>query len=203
MPSTLSRLYYVAISLCLLGLSGCASTPSGKSTETTAPVTWEQRQQQLMTIRNWTLAGAISIRTEADATSASLNWQQQGNHYQIRLFGPLGAGQIQLKGTPHQATLIMQKETVSAASPEQLFLQQTGWYMPVTNLLYWVRGIPSPYSVANVTQDESKRAHTIIQDGWTIRYDRFRTIKGQDFPTKIQLSSGEIQIRLVINRWQI
>jgi outer membrane lipoprotein LolB len=193
---------YAFISLGLIGLISCASIPAS-APPADQTLTWEERQQQLSRLTHWSLNGAMSIRSAGEATSASINWQQQNNNYQIRLFGPLGAGQIQLTGTPTGATLIMQQDTVSASSPEQLFLQQTGWYMPVTNLLYWVRGIPAPYSAARVERDEYGRARIITQDGWTVRYERFTAVKGNDLPTKIQLSSDDRQIRFVVNRWRI
>ena len=46
-------------------------------------------------IGSWDLSGALAAKNQNKAWTASLNWLQQGqNHYQIRLFGPLGSGTV-------------------------------------------------------------------------------------------------------------
>src|SRR5258706_16084370 len=85
------------LSLLTLFLSGCASTPS--PTRPAVTPTWEKRQVLLEKIKNWHIKGAIALRSSHENGSATLNWQQNGPNYSISLFGPFGAGSVQIHGT--------------------------------------------------------------------------------------------------------
>lgn len=178
-------------------------TPSSKVVDDES-VTWEQREQRLQQINHWTNRGAISVRTPDTSGSASINWQQTANHYNIRIFGPLGAGQIRLDGDPEQVTLTTAKgKQFSAPIAEELLAEQTGWYLPISNLHYWIRGLPAP-GIASETQfDSSQRLQMLSQQGWNIQYLNYRTVNGIDLPRRINMSNGIIHVKFVINQWRI
>lgn len=202
----LVKLLFITVSF--IAISHCTtitpSVTSSKAAPADTSITWEQREQRLQQINHWTSQGAISVRTPDTSGSASINWEQTPNHYHIRIFGPLGAGQIKLDGSPEQVTMTTSKgEQFRAATAEQLLAEQTGWYLPISSLNYWIRGLPAPGIVTQKQLDSSQRLQTLSQQGWTIQYLDYRNVRGIDLPRRISLSNGTVNAKLVINRWRI
>jgi outer membrane lipoprotein LolB len=197
----------LGITLSIL-LAGCSTTTAPMSAvgDNTVAMSWPQRQQQLQQLTAWQLQGAIGITQAKQRWSASVNWQQQNaNNYALRLFGPFGAGAVQLTGNANQVILrsSSQPQPLTASSPEALIQQQTGWDLPVSNLYYWVRGLPIP--AAAITQQQFDAAHRLIelqQAGWDVQYISYANIQGIDLPYKIVLSNNNFNIKLVIKQWQ-
>lgn len=194
--------YIIHLALLCLLLTACTTITSKKAPVQYLP--WDERQQQLIQVKKWTIRGKVSMQAPQDSGTASVNWQQTGNQYHIRLFGPIGAGQLQLSGDPHQVSMTTAKrETVTAATPEQLLHQYAGWDMPVSNLHYWIRGLPNPQQDGTIQLDTYEHLQSLQQQGWTIHYQQYTSVKGIDLPTKIDLSKDQVKIRIVISKWEI
>lgn len=177
--------FYCLIIL-LFFLSGCVSQAS-------------QNHQHYNQSSYWMASGAIAARTSQQSWSAFLQWKQYGNNYQISLFGPLGTQSATLYGSPNYVRLeTSDGKKMSAATPEELLIKQTGWNLPVSNLYYWMRGLPVPGIPAQQYFDPSYQLTFLQQCGWRVKYDDYQ---GQ-FPRKIYLSSSQINIKIVINNWQ-
>ena len=67
--------------------------------------------------------------------------------FDIRLSGPLGRGAARPTGRPDAVSLeVAGQGRFEADSPEALVEAQLGWQLPVSHLLWWVRGLPAPDS---------------------------------------------------------
>jgi len=193
-----SGLALIFASLLLAGCSGLQAPeqPPQQSLD------WRQYQRYMDQLENWALQGKIGIRSPADALSANLQWQQQQSDYAISLRGPLGQGGAIINGTPTQVEIEIPGEgRFSADSPEQLLQQTTGWHLPISDIRYWIRGIPSPDAPFEQVI-EKNRLQTLDQNGWHIQYVRYRRF-GLLLPSKIKLSRGEIRITLIVKEWQL
>jgi len=178
-------------------LQPAALAPQNKS------LGWSTREQTLSQIKTWNLKGLIAIRTDKGADSASLNWQQHNQHYMLSLFGPLGTNAYKLSGFPGKVTLINPKgQTFSADSPEQLLAQQTGWRLPLSNLNYWIRGLPAP-GAATKQLDQYNHIIQMHQGSWEIRYLRYTSVGNHDLPNKIFINSPQLSVKIIISEWQI
>ncbi len=187
--------------LLALLLTACA-TLSGKA-PLNEKLTWAERQQQLAAVQDWTLSGAVGIRSPKQGVNASINWHQQARHYDIELFGPLGAGHVQLSGSPGQARLTMaDAKQYTANSAETLLQQHAGYRLPISNLYYWVRGLPAPGSAARTQFDQYNHLTSLQQQGWTIRYNQYAGIERVDLPSTMTLVRPGFRIRLVIKQWK-
>jgi outer membrane lipoprotein LolB len=148
--------------------------------------------------KNWNLQGKIGIKTVQKTESASLYWQQQGEIYHIRLFGPLGIGAVEINGNPNQVIFIDNRgKSYQASSAEMLLKQNVGWEIPVDNLKFWIRALPAPFIPAQKIYD-NQQLKFLIQQGWKIEYLDYQ---GQ-LPRLIQLTRPTISLRMVIDRWQ-
>ncbi|WP_313210688.1 lipoprotein insertase outer membrane protein LolB, partial [Stutzerimonas nitrititolerans] len=89
-----------------------------------------------------------------------------------------------------------------ADSPEALVQSQLGWQLPVSNLLWWVRGLPAPDSRSRLSLDGQSRLAMLQQDGWDVEYLGYSEENGFALPERIKLSGRDLQITLVIKDWQ-
>ncbi len=193
----------ILLGLLILTLTSCATTETTAPLAQSKPIPTEKRQQTLSSIQNWNLQGAIGIRTPQDNVSASLNWQQRNTAYTIAMDAPLGAGSFILTGQPGHVNLAMSNgQRFTANSPETLLAEQLHWRLPVSNMYYWVRGLPVPSIASQKRLDEYGHIVELDQAGWQIHYLGFTTINGIDVPSKLTLNtSSSISVRVVINKW--
>jgi outer membrane lipoprotein LolB len=192
----------------LLALSGCGLFTRQAAQQATSPTAelhhmqWSARQRQLQEITDWNIQGALGITYKNKTEILSFSWQRQQPNYRINLHGPMHLASIHISGDANSATL--QKSatnTITASSPEELLRQQVGWELPLSNLNYWIRGLPMPtansasmlnpsnqqQAAAKLKFDAYNHLVQLIQDGWQINYSNFRSFNGIDLPTKIYL----------------
>lgn len=186
-------------------LASCASLHESPPPDNKA-MSWDNRVQALSHIQSWDISGLIAIRNNSKphAESANLQWQQSKQNYQILLFGPLGASPVKLSGKPGAVVLEDSKgKRFYADSAESMLAQQTGWHLPVSNLYYWIRGLPVPNQSAQKQFDSYQHLTQLTQGGFRIQYLNYTSVNHMDLPTKIFLYNSTLQLRIVINRWQI
>lgn len=191
----------IILSLILL-LSGCATQLQPH--QIAPSLTWKQRQIQLKHIQTWQVSGATAIQTQQQAQSASLSWQQiSRQQYVIDLFGPLGLGAVKLTGNANIVTLYANQRLYTANSPEQLLEENLGWQLPVSNLYYWIRGLPAPSLPAKMSFDSQHHLKTLTQQNWLINYISYQTVNDIDLPKKITLTNNLARVTVVISHWTI
>jgi outer membrane lipoprotein LolB len=192
----------------ILWLSGCASltTEQTTTTNTNKPLTWESRAQTLSSVQTWDMSALIAIRNNSKKNNltANMQWQQTPASYSILLFGPLGTGSAKLTGTRHHVALETSDGKVfTAPTPEALLAQQTHWDLPVSNLYYWIRGLPVPNLPSQKRFDDSNHLVELQQQGWQIQFLRYAPSNQIDLPRKIFLVNPELNVKIVINEWKI
>lgn len=186
----------------LLLAGGCATRPPAVAPE--AESAWLEHRAALEALRDWQVQGRVALRTETEGWSASFDWQQRGANYRIRLRGPFGQGAVELHGGRHGVWLKRADQpAVFAQNPEVLLHQQTGWQLPVKGLAAWLRGLPVADGDPAVQWDEQGRLLHIGQNGWLIDYQRYLEKGGLALPKKLRLKRDSIQVRFVVDDWQI
>jgi outer membrane biogenesis lipoprotein LolB len=68
-------------------------------------------------------------------------------------------------------------------------------------------GAPRPGSPGArlVRADAAAGGHIDVleQDGWQVRYDQYRDFDGWILPRKLELTSPDVRVRMVIRDWRI
>ena len=193
---------------CLIGtltlLSGCTTLklPTGPQT-TFKKQSWQQRRLALEKVQRWKIDGAFSIRQPNNSSIANYEWQQSGKTYNIRINSSLGIYSVVIAGKPGRITLRRSdNKSFSARSPEQLMQQQLGWRLPLSNLFYWLRGLPAP---GKYQPRFGRYGHLVNlqQQGWHVQFSQYVTVNGVDMPRILQLQSGNLTVRIAIKHWKI
>ncbi|MDX2354917.1 lipoprotein insertase outer membrane protein LolB [Stutzerimonas xanthomarina] len=192
------------ISTFALLLAGCAGLGPQESVEGPGNVEdWKAHKAHISEIDGWQISGKIGIQAPQDSGSGTLFWLQRQGYFDIRLSGPLGRGATRLTGRPDAVALeVAGQGRFEAESPEALVESQLGWQLPVSHLLYWVRGLPAPDSRSRIALDSNGRLGSLQQDGWDVQYLSYTEENGYPLPNRIKLAGRDLKITLVVKDWQ-
>jgi len=185
-------------------LAGCAGLGPRESVEGPGNASaWKEHRSQVATVDGWQISGKIGIRAPQESGSGTLFWLQRQDYFDIRLSGPLGRGATRLTGRPDAVSLeVAGQGRFEAESPEALVEAQLGWQLPVSHLLWWVRGLPAPDSRSRLSLDSESRLARLEQDGWQVDYLAYGDHSGFRLPERIRLQGHDLQITLVVKDWQ-
>lgn len=163
-----------------------------------------QRQAALKEISRWKIRGALSVQQPGESEIANYNWQQRGRrNYRIELASSLNLYQIVITGNQGRVVLRRGKQPpLKASSPERLLQKSVGWVLPVSNLYYWVRGLPAP-GQHQARYDRYGHLSTLAQSGWRIRYRSYTNLGRQDLPRKMELQRGRLKVTFVVKSWKL
>ena len=157
---------------------------------------WAHQREQLQNFDSWRLRGRVNVRYDNESHTPSINWLQQNVDYRIRLWGTLNVGSTLIVGSPDNVTLENSGETKSASSPEELILGQLGYELPLSQLNYWIKGLPSPDSEFQLSFNELNQLTTIEQADWTINLSDMRQYGPISLPRDVVLTRPRNGIRL-------
>jgi len=196
----------LSLSSLIIAVSSCGTTTSPNKTATAAntPIPKKERQTDLSNINSWRISGKIAVQSAKDSGSASVNWIQNRGQYSISLLGPLGSHGLKLTGGPGHVTLqTSDGKSYNANSPEQLLAERWGFHLPVSNMRYWVRGMPVPGPSAKTHFDDYGRLTDLVQQGWHVEYQSYTKIARVDLPERISITSPSLKVKIVIYQWNI
>jgi len=179
--------------LVLLGtfLSNCAIAPPASENSD-----WSRQRDQLQKLNSWELRGRVNVRYDNESHTPRIIWLQQNVDYNIRLWGTFNAGATEIVGRPGFVTMENDGQMLSANSPEDLILEQLGYELPVSQLNYWIKGLPAPDSEAQLAFNELNQLTTIQQADWTINLSDMRQYGALSLPRRVELTRPRNAIRL-------
>lgn len=197
------------IVLLILFLNSCAQRPQKVPSLPVINQNLLQHQKQVQAVGAWQATGKLGIKTSTDGGSATLRWHQHNARYHISLNGPLGQGNMSIEGEPGRVMFNGgSNPPQSAKTAEELMLKNTGWNLPVTQLAYWVRGLPDPTTeVSDYTLNAQGLIGKLDQAGWKITYgDYINTTNFNEIiamPGRITAEYKEIRLTLLIREWKL
>ncbi|MEX0941182.1 MAG: lipoprotein insertase outer membrane protein LolB [Pseudomonadales bacterium] len=139
----------------------------------------------------WSLRGKLGISAGQERGNFTIDWQQDGDQFEIHLLGPLGMGVANISGTDQGVVLrVPGEEPVFAVSADELLANVMGFNFPVAQMKYWVRGRPAPGRYRDVN-------HGFTQFGWKVEYLAIE----QALPVRIRLTRPEVKLIMAIRQW--
>ncbi len=183
-------------------LSGCATRPA----VTPLPIDWAARTAAVAGWTDWSARGRLALKSAAGSGQADFDWQQQGEASRIRVSGPFGAGAYEI-GWDAQALSIKSRDGefseryAGADAAEQFLAARLGWAFPATSTRWWLLGLPDPASAATTEFAPDGRLASLVQNGWTVTYERYTDAAGVSMPGKVTAESARARLRLVVDRW--
>ncbi|WP_196800557.1 MULTISPECIES: lipoprotein insertase outer membrane protein LolB [unclassified Thioalkalivibrio] len=185
-------------------LAGCAALPEVDRGDA-AQRAFEERSERLAAIETWRLVARLGLDTEREYWSAQLNWRVQGGTHILDLSGPMGRGGGRLTLAEGQPARLVTRDGQhhSARDPDVLAQRLTGDAIPVSGMVYWVRGLPDPAHAYEREVDAEGRPIRIRQAGWEIEYGEYEEFDGESLPVRMELQRDALTLRAVIRQWQM
>ncbi len=153
----------------------------------------------------WYLSGRLVIATSQDSWTAKVFWQQQGDAYQLQFSNPVGQGAIRLTGNDQQVVMqTADNKTFVADNPDTLVAENLQVNIPVTDLYFWIRGLPAPQpSPRYYKLNKLAQLSHLHQDDWQIEYKRYMKVQQFYLPQKLFLENEHFQVKIVITQWDL
>lgn len=191
----------------LLLISGCAQLPEtepGTNTQGKSFL-WLEHQLAASAVQSWKIKGRLAVKNAKESGTLTLLWNQVLSRYELRLIAPLGQGTYLLTGSVNSVKMQGPKDMLlTAATPEKLLEEGLGWKVHLDGLKYWIRGIPEPgITYSELILDEEGRLSNMQQSDFNIQVSRYTEQNGISLPEKIFIKSDNIQLKLVIQTWEI
>ncbi|WP_317930976.1 lipoprotein insertase outer membrane protein LolB [Halioxenophilus sp. WMMB6] len=175
-----------------LALGACATHPSLLPPQTAD------------TLQRWAMEGKLGVTLPDDRVNAYLSWQQDQDHFLIKLSGLFGQGSTEIEGSEDHIALTRGQQTLQGASAEEIMLRELGWSVPVEHFAYWAKGVPSPLvPVDAITRDELGAITKISQAGWQVELSRYQAVASWQLPSRLVAKTDTISLLLVVKDWQL
>jgi outer membrane lipoprotein LolB len=198
------------VSILIFVLSGCQTVNQNKiKNEANANIVDQtQHFEALSSLNTWKIAGKLGVITPDKRNSVYINWQQNDLETDIKMTNILGVQLARVLDNKNGATLESEDQVLTDASPEGLIYQLTGWYLPVSQLNVWIKGLPNKNDNFETNQTglvKSIDASCVGCGAWRISYSNYKLVDGISLPHKVRLSNDEQQTRLnlTISRWTL
>lgn len=202
MSSTASLMIKILRLSFLLLLTACTTVEEVPDSLNTG--SWQAHKATLDDMQHWFASGRAAIVNGVESWHVNMLWLQQGDNYQIRLFGPFGAGQVQLSGNGRTVELrTADDERFYSQNMDALLFERTGLRMPVAELRYWLIGLPSPNGNDAARVDKHGRLSSLQQGEWQVRYKHYVPVNGLVLPRKIFADKQDLDVRVVIDKWKL
>ena len=191
-----------ATACALLLLAACAPVRiRGTSEQIAAQVA---REQSLGTRTHWSLQAHFAVSDGRDGGSGSLAWQQAGDDYSMTLRAPITGKSARLQGGPDGVVLTgVRKQPIRGDDAQSLLSDEFGWYIPVAQLTWWVRGLRAPDSPADVRYGKDGLPSLLKQDGWEVQYLDWYSDRSPPLPRRVFADKPPYSVRVLIEQWQM
>lgn len=214
---TLSKGY---LFLALLFLSACQTMPTSQPVADDVDL-WRQdsvyfdaTKARLDVLNKWRYAAKVGISSESVREVANLVWAFSDQANDIRLFGPLGLGAVNLQFDQYGVVLSDNSGVRHRGdSAQELLTDIVGWPIPIDALTHWLHVLPNPDSVYRYQLNETATEVTVLEQlGWQIEYSSYR-LYGKEgsavllprkiVATKALPNSSTLTIKLITKSWEL
>ena len=144
----------------------------------------------------FTAAGRLSVNVDGKGHVANFDWQHAPERDTLSVTTPVGSTVARLTRDAAGVTLEADGKRRTATDVEALTEETLGWRLPLSNLVWWIRGQTAPGLAVERLPDGSVR-----QEGWTIRFVSDAEAPGP-YPRRGELSRDRLSMRLVVHAWQ-
>jgi outer membrane lipoprotein LolB len=190
--------------VCALLLAACAGQRvKPPAPDAAAMAAQSAREAALSATSEWTLHGRLGVSDGRDSGSGSLEWSQHGAGYRFSVHAPVTGKTWVLSGGEGRAVLEgLHDQPVEGVDATALLARELGWQVPISELLYWARGLRAPGD-ARIQFRADGLPDEIDQAGWTVRYLDYDRARDPPLPSKVFASKGDYKVRLAIRDWAL
>ncbi len=171
-------------------------------------IVWQKNKAELNALKNnqsWGMTARLGVITKEQSASSQLDWSNQDSQYNIKLNNALTFGEVKISHDGHITKLFYDNKEYVANNPEELLLKLTQINLPISELHYWILGLPSPnYKSVELNLNEYATLSNLKQAGFIIKYDNFGLFKNRYIlPHKIIIKSKNLYLKISVEHWDL
>lgn len=200
---------FVFIIFLLTVLSACTSIKDVPIDNNQLTQSIEYRNEQLLKLNTWTIAGKIAFINSKERQSATLHWQKDQNTHSesLNLSTVFGINVLELKREKSNFSLEVDGETYQTQDLDNLIYQLTGLNLPTRAMSHWLKGIaylPSDHiQYHDTTQLPTMLTSNYNNRSWQINYSKYHHIGPFQLAKQLTIRQDDLRIKIVIHSWQI
>ena len=185
-----------ALLAALVLLGGCATAPP--LAPVTAPLGDPAR------IADFAFSGRLAVREGERGHYGNVRWTTHAGATEVLLASPLGQAVARLEAAPGNYRLTTSDGRVyRAANADGLTEQALGYRLPVEGLRWWLFARAAPGVAVPPRNGTDGLPEALEQAGWSIRFANYVQAGGVAVPGRVVLVRGDLEIRLVVDQWEI
>lgn len=191
----------IAAAAILILASGCTALPPAKPAGD-----WPARRAALQALERWALDGRIAVAAGDNGFSGGLDWAQDGGRADIALSGPMGGTRLRIHVDGASIAVTDEKGAGYTGEEAEQFVADRigpGQKLPVTQMRYWLVGVPAPDAPHEESLGTDERLASLAQSGWEVRYDRYATMGTAVMPARIEMTTPGLRLRVVVSDWRL
>ena len=193
----------VAAVAALMLAAGCRTLPPGAPVGPGADAPWPEQRAALEKLDHYALNGRVAVAAQGQGFSATLRYQQQPRGSNLALDGPLGIGGLRVQIDGQDIEIATSRgEKLDGQSARDELERRLGFQLPLTELRWWLLGIPAP-GEASVNQDAgSGEIHDFTQGGWHVSINTRAAGLGFSLPQKMTAEREGARLKLFVQSWE-
>ena len=193
----------VAALAALMLAAGCRTLPPGAPVGPGADAPWPEQRAALEKLDRYALNGRVAVAAQGQGFSATLRYQQQPRGSNLALDGPLGIGGLRVQIDGEDIEIATSRgEKLDGQSARDELERRLGFQLPLTELRWWLLGIPAP-GEASVNQDAgSGEIHDFTQGGWRVSINTRAAGLGFSLPQKMTAEREGARLKLFVQAWE-
>lgn len=167
---------------------------------------------KLEALKQWRYTAKIGITTPVVREVANMVWEFSDQSNDIRLFGPLGIGAVNLQFDQYGVMLSDNSGAQHRGhSAQDLLTDIVGWPIPIDALSSWLHVLPDSTAVYRYKLNQAATELTTLEQlGWQIKYSSYRLYGGGDSAvmrprkitaTKVLPDKSKLIVKLVSKSW--
>ncbi|OHX13789.1 outer membrane lipoprotein LolB [Chromobacterium sphagni] len=176
----------LALLLALL-LAGCASREMPFAPRQAATAALDQP---------FNVSGRLSANLDGKGHVANFDWRHQPPQDEVAINSPLGNTVAKVLRDAGGVTLLADGKSWQADDVESLTLKVLGWPLPLSNLVWWIRGMQAPGEAGRLDADGN-----LEQQGWHIRFIRDADADSR-YPKRVEMQREGLTVKVVVQSWQ-
>ena len=177
--------------------AGCTRLP-----DVSDGLDFAQRASHLRALADWTMRGRLSIDTGEQTHGARFRWLQSGQDQTLVISGPLNVGGVRIAGDREQLTVLARGDERVLSDPENELSAMLGWWLPVTSLPDWLRGLPDTRFAADTDFGTAGTLRRLAQREWVVDYAEYQLRDGVLMPRRAVFAHESLRLEMLVDDWQ-
>lgn|SRR6185295_4201049 len=188
----------------LLTLAGCRTTPVVPPViGPGADAPWALQRESLAKVTHYTLGGRVAVAANGQGFQGALRYQQQQQHAELAIDGPLGIGGVRVSLDGEQVNISNSRgESFDGPAARSELEQRLGFTLPLAELRWWLLGLPAPGEAALEQDPVTGEIRAFQQTGWRVSIDARTPAMGFALPQRLVVSRDGARMKLLIENWQ-